>query len=190
MDLTSTAATRREQIVRAALALYEQKGIERTSVKDIAEAAGITRSLFYHYFARKEDVTDAILDFYTEGFVAAIREWNEARTRLDVAGALRDCVKLLRELLFERDAFRELLLKDENASLYLQFLQRASEAIARYVTDSTARDYARYHQIEIEHTYETFYLLVFGLIGFLRQHPDADDQVLEDLIADTLHLDL
>ena len=40
MDLTSTAATRREQIVRAALALYEQKGIERTSVKAIAEAAG------------------------------------------------------------------------------------------------------------------------------------------------------
>lgn len=47
MESTPTAAVRREQIVRAALELYERKGIERTSVKDITEAAGITRSLFY-----------------------------------------------------------------------------------------------------------------------------------------------
>lgn len=190
MESTPTAAVRREQIVRSALELYERKGIERTSVKDITEAAGITRSLFYHYFNRKEDVTDAILDRYADGFIQAVREWNESRTHLDVTGSLRGCVRLLRTQLFERDAFRELLLKDENASLYLQFLRRASGAVARYLTDTTAEEYARFHKVEISHVYETFYLLVFGLIGYLRQHPDTDDDVVADLIAETLHLDL
>lgn len=190
MEDSSVASRRREQIVQAALELYEQKGIDHTSVKDITERAGITRSLFYHYFDRKEDVTAAILDRYVEGFTSAVRAWNEGRTRLDVAGALRDCVALLRRELFGRDAFRELLLKDQNASLYLRFLQSCAEAIAQYLTKTTAEDYVRYHKIEISHVYESFYLLVFGLIGYLRQHPDAPDDVIAALIADTLHLDL
>lgn len=190
MEDSAVAMMRREQIVAAALALYEKKGIERTTVKDIAEAAGITRSLFYHYFERKEDVTDAILEGYVDGFVGAVHEWNRNRVRGDVQGALQSCVKLLRSALFERDAFRTLLLKDENASLYLRFSQRAARMIARYLTDTTAEEYARYHKVEIHHLYETFYLLVFGLVGYLREHPDASDELIADLIADTLHLDV
>ena len=56
------AETRREQIIAAARSLYEERGIDRTSVKDIADRAGITRSLFYHYFSSRDEVTDAILD--------------------------------------------------------------------------------------------------------------------------------
>ena len=55
------AETRREQIV-AARSLYEEKGIDRTSVKDITDRDGITRSLFHHYFSSRDEVTDAILD--------------------------------------------------------------------------------------------------------------------------------
>ncbi len=190
MEQTSVAALRREQIVQAALSLYERKGIDRTSVKDMTDAAGITRSLFYHYFNSKEDVTSAVLDRYVEGFAEEIRRWNEGRTEGDVAGALRDGVKLVRALLFERDAFRMLLLKDENASLYLRFAERSAQVIARYLADETAADYARLHRIEIKRLYESFYLLVFGLIGYLRQNPSATDEVIADLIADTLHLDL
>ena len=190
MEESSVASRRREQIVQAALSLYERKGIERTSVKDMTDAAGITRSLFYHYFSCKEEVTDALLDRYVDGFEAEVHRWNESRTEGDVAGALKASVRLLRGLLFERDTFRLMLLKDENASLYLRFAERSSEVIARYLTEETASDYARLHTIEISHVYESFYLLVFGLIGFLRKNPGASDEVLADLIADTLHLDL
>lgn len=190
MEETPVAIKRREQIVQAALSLYEQKGIDRTSVKDMTDAAGITRSLFYHYFSCKDDVTDAVLDRYVEGFADEVRRWNESRAEGDVAGALRNSVKLLRSLLYERDAFRLLLLKDENASLYLRFAERSAEVIARYLADETAADYARLHTIEISRVYESFYLLVFGLIGYLRRNPGASDAVIADLIADTLHLDL
>lgn len=190
METSAIAAKRRDQIMEAAIGLYEERGIERASVKDITAAAGITRSLFYHYFSSKEDVTQAILDRYIEGFSASIEEWNASRTEGDVRGALTDCVLMLRRLIFANDSFRLLLLKDENASLYLRFIQHASESAARYLTESTAEDYARLHTIEISHVYESFYLLVFGLIGYLRQHPEATDDLVADLIADTLHLDL
>ena len=190
MSVTPTVRARRAQIIEAARVLYERKGIDRTSVKDITERAGITRSLFYHYFSRKEDVTDAILEQYVSGFIAAVRAWNESRERGNVRRALDDCVTLLRTQLFDDDSFRLDLLKSQNALLYQQFTQRTAEAVARYLTDTTSVEYARYHTVEIHHVYESFYLLITGLIGYLRHNPDAPDALIADLIADTLHLDL
>ena len=190
MEVTGIGAARREQIIDAAFELYGEKGIDHTSVKDVAERAGITRSLFYHYFDGKEDVTDAILDRYVKGFVARVHEWNDSRVERDVRGALVSCVDMLRELMLGRDTVRDLLLKPENAALYLRFSQRSAEAVARYLTDTTAVAYVEFHKLEIKHVYESFYLLIFGLIGYVRTNPDAPSDLLADLIADTLHLDL
>jgi AcrR family transcriptional regulator len=190
MELSPTARARRNQIIEAAKDLFEERGIERTSVRDIAKRANISRSLFYHYFSCKEDVTDAILDDYVTGFVTAVRVWNDTRSPGDVRGALNECVRLLRSQLFETDAFRRDLLKGQNALLYQQFVQRCAETLARYLTDTTGRDYARQHTVEIKHVYEEFYLLITGLIGYVRHNPDASNELIADLIADTLHLDL
>ncbi|MBP3884180.1 MAG: TetR/AcrR family transcriptional regulator [Olsenella sp.] len=190
MKPSLTARLRRTQIIDSTKRLFEERGIEHTSVRDIAKRANISRSLFYHYFSCKEDVTDAILDDYVTGFVTAIQDWNATRTPGDVRGALNDCVRLLRSQLFETDAFRTDLLKGKNALLYQQFVQRCAESLARYLTDTTAKDYARRHAVEIKHVYEEFYLLITGLIGYVRHNPNASDELIADLIADTLHLDL
>ena len=148
------AETRREQIIAAARSLYEEKGIDHTSVKDIAERANITRSLFYHYFSSRDEVTDAILDAYVDTFVAAVREWNARRMRGDVAGALRTCVAMLRRHLFDTDSFRTDLLKSQNALLYQRFSQQTARTLAEYLTHTTVAEYARYHRVEIHHPYE------------------------------------
>lgn len=192
VPVTSTAheGARRREIIAAARELYEHKGIDHTSVKDITEKVGVTRSLFYHYFENKEAVTDAILDDYVGNFVQLVHFWNESRERGNVRKSLDDCVAMLRRGLFDNDSFRQDLLKEQNASLYLRFMQRTSATLARYLTDTTAVEYARYHTIEVEYLYETFYLLVIGLIGFMRRNPDTPDEVVAALIAQTLHLDL
>lgn len=46
----------RDAIVQGALALWRTKGFAETTVTDICKAAGVSKALFYFYFARKEDV--------------------------------------------------------------------------------------------------------------------------------------
>lgn len=53
---------RREQILDAAMRVFAQKGFERATNKDIAEAAEITPGLIYHYFKSKEDLLKAIFE--------------------------------------------------------------------------------------------------------------------------------
>ncbi|MEI3377120.1 MAG: TetR/AcrR family transcriptional regulator [Coriobacteriales bacterium] len=185
----SRSDTRRLEIVAAARELYEERGLSRTTVKDITERVGVTRTLFYHYFPDKDAVTSAVLDDYIQDYIEALELWNEGRIEGDVDHALRTIVKLLRIGLFEDDAFHVALSSRENAALYLEFVNRVADETTRYIIDTTVRDYAELHDIRIQHPYETFYVLVLGVIGYLRKHPDADDAIIADVIAQTLHLD-
>ena len=188
--LSVEAAARRAQIVAAARELYEQRGLSHTSVKDITEAVGVTRSLFYHYFADKDAVTTAVLDDYVAEFREMVDHWNASRELHNVRKALHDCVSMLRRGVFDKGSFRADLARNENASLYLQFSGRAAEVLARQMTETTAVEYARYHRLEIDHLYEMFYALIIGLAGYLRRYPDASDEALESVVAQSLHLDL
>lgn len=188
--IDDSAFSRRDEIVEAARNLYETRGLEHTTVKDITEEVGVTRSLFYHYFENKDAVTEAVLDDYVDDFIQLVYYWNESRERYNVRKALEDCIKMLRRGVFDKDSFRVDMASNENASLYLRFYSRSAEALARYITDTTAAEYAQYHELKIDHVYETFYMPIIGLVGFIRRYPDAPDQLLEDLIAQTLRLDL
>ncbi len=53
---------RREQIMDAALRVFAQKGFDKATNKDIADEAGITPGLIYHYFESKEKLLKAILE--------------------------------------------------------------------------------------------------------------------------------
>lgn len=56
------ALERREQIVETALQLFAKQGFDGTSTKQIAQAAGITEGLIFHYFATKADLLTAVLE--------------------------------------------------------------------------------------------------------------------------------
>lgn len=188
-EAQGTGSMRREAFVEAARALYESQGLSRTTVKDITDSMGVARSLFYHYFSSKDAVTEAVLDSYVQDFLELVQNWNEARELHDIRGALHGCIRILRMGIFDNDSFRNDLISNENASLYLNFQQRAAEALAQYVTATTAEDYKREHGLRINHVYDTFYLLITGLIGYVRRYPDASDELLEDLIVQTLRMD-
>ena len=182
-------AERREEIIAAARALYEEKGLSRTTIQDITNRMGVTRSLFYHYFPDKDAVTYAVLDAYIADYLEALHYWNANRRPGDIEHALSSIVHLLRVALFEHDAFRAALASRENAALYLEFINRAADQTAVYLIDSTVRDYQTRHEVRVDHLYETFYVLILGIIGYMRKHPDADDALVADVIAQTLHMD-
>lgn len=183
------ADLRRLEIIAAARELYEEKGLSKTSVQDITSRVGVTRTLFYHYFSDKDAVTSAVLDDYIDDYVEALTYWNEGRSEGEIDKALFSVIKLLRLGLFEEDPFHKALASQENAALYLEFINRVADHAAHYIIQTTVQDYAALHEIRIKHLYETFTVLIVGVIGYLRQHPDTDDAVIADVIAQTLHMD-
>lgn len=180
---------RRAQIIETACELYRERGLARTSIKNVAQRVGVSRTLFYHYFPDKDALTSAVLDAYTSEFLEALGHWNEGRQEGDIEHALSSVVKLLRVCLFENDPFHIALASQENAELYLMFENRVADHATKYMLDTTVRDYEALHEIRIDHLYETFYILIMGVIGYLRKHPEADDAVIADVIAQTLHMD-
>ncbi|MGH7710060.1 MAG: TetR/AcrR family transcriptional regulator [Gemmatimonadaceae bacterium] len=52
----------RARILETALELFSEHGYDRTSIRMIAEAAGISQGLLYNYFASKDEVLEAIVD--------------------------------------------------------------------------------------------------------------------------------
>lgn len=180
---------RQSDIVEAARQLYEERGLSRTSVKDIAERAGITRSLFYHYFPDKQAVTSAVLDDFVEDYIEALSIWNDERMTGEIEQALDGVVRVLRVSVFEGSSFRRALDTRENAALYIEFINRVADRTARYIVDTTVRDYSELHSVSIVHLYETFYILILGICGYIRTHQDVSDEVLKDIIAQSLHME-
>ena len=54
--------TSRALILETALKLFSAHGFDGTSIRMIAEAAGISQGLLYNYFASKDEVLEAIFD--------------------------------------------------------------------------------------------------------------------------------
>lgn len=60
----------------AALRLFSEKGFARTSVRDIAHAAGITDAAIYYHFASKRELFEAL--FEERGITSALSELEQA----------------------------------------------------------------------------------------------------------------
>jgi AcrR family transcriptional regulator len=58
------AQERRKQLIEVAFKLFAEKGMENTSIKDIATEASVAQGLIYHYFRSKDDLFWAIISQY------------------------------------------------------------------------------------------------------------------------------
>ncbi|WP_433193871.1 TetR/AcrR family transcriptional regulator [Nocardia sp. CA-107356] len=63
----------RERLERAALALFVEHGYDATTVAEIADRAGLTKSTFFRHFADKREVLFGGRDGMAERFAEAIR---------------------------------------------------------------------------------------------------------------------
>lgn len=180
---------RREEILHAVIAVCAENGISRLSVSSITQRVGCTRSLFYHYFPNKEAALEAALDFTIDAFIDRLRDWNAHRERGNIEGALDGIAALLKSMVVDTADLPRSIALDGDAVLYTAFVHRVAERCARYICESTVVDFARYHEVLIDHVYETFYVLISGLILYIRSHKDVPEPVIKDIIACTLHIE-
>jgi AcrR family transcriptional regulator len=65
------ASKRREHLVRLAAELFAEKGYQATTVRNIADEAGILSGSLYHHFDSKESIVDEILTSFFDELTAA-----------------------------------------------------------------------------------------------------------------------
>jgi AcrR family transcriptional regulator len=77
----------RERLVAAALQLFSERGYDATTVAEVAERAGLTKSTFFRYFPDKREVLAAGQETLAGLLVAGIESAPPEATPLDAVGA-------------------------------------------------------------------------------------------------------
>jgi AcrR family transcriptional regulator len=61
-----------EQVIRAAQQLYQQYGLHKVTMEDVAKAVGKGKSSLYYYYKSKEEIFDAVIDVEIREILAEI----------------------------------------------------------------------------------------------------------------------
>jgi TetR/AcrR family transcriptional regulator, cholesterol catabolism regulator len=132
-------STRREEILRIAGALFARKGFTATSIRDIAEEAGILPGSLYSHFDSKEAIAREILTGYYVDLLDRYRALvKQQHQEADALGELiregfrgiqdqQDAMALMRnsgELLLDNERFAELrTLNSELKQIWLKVIK-------------------------------------------------------------------
>jgi len=91
---TARGRATRERIVAAASELIRERGVADTSLDDVIERAGASKSQLYHYFDDRAALLRAVVEHNTEGVIgylgevedswAAIRAWLDSMVQLQI----------------------------------------------------------------------------------------------------------
>ncbi|WP_203335858.1 TetR/AcrR family transcriptional regulator [Nocardioides limicola] len=87
--MTTDTTSRRGELLRIAARLFAEKGFKNTTVRDIADAAGILSGSLYHHFDSKESMVDEILSSFQDELFGRYDEVlssdADARAKIDAA---------------------------------------------------------------------------------------------------------
>lgn len=115
---------RRDQLIRHGLRMLDDRSLDQVSVEEVAEAAGVSRALLFHYFESKQDFLVALTTEQSRGMLE--------RTEPDLT--LEDPIAIARASLA---AYIDYV--SANRSAYLAILQGsgASDPAMRKVAEDT-----------------------------------------------------
>ncbi|MFF0814702.1 TetR/AcrR family transcriptional regulator [Rhodococcus sp. NPDC003318] len=77
-DDTATKTGRRAELLDLAASLFAERGMRATTVRDIADAAGILSGSLYHHFDSKESMVDEILRGFLDDLFGRYRAITDA----------------------------------------------------------------------------------------------------------------
>jgi TetR/AcrR family transcriptional regulator len=86
-----TAPNRRAQLLDIALNFFSQKGFDRTTMKEIAAAAGVNEAIVFRHFSTKQALYQAVLEQRSEspGFQQWMAKARQCMQRNDDEGLMR-----------------------------------------------------------------------------------------------------
>jgi AcrR family transcriptional regulator len=133
---------RRAEILDAAFMMFIERGYDNTSLNDIISGAGLSKGMFYHHFASKEVLLEALFDRITDQTYAALAPIIDAsdvdpKERLQQV-LYRGAEIRLQSVEFSRGVFASLL-RPENKDLYhrieVAWSERMRPILARIIKE-------------------------------------------------------
>ncbi len=127
---------RREELLAAAGDLFQRVGYERTSVQMIADAVGVVKGLFYHYFRSKADLLNELVRQQIALFVEGL-----PRHAADMEGTalekLRQIVNRASQWKLEdlrpfTQAYLVVMYRDENRALRSALISEYMRELSRF----------------------------------------------------------
>lgn len=94
---------RKEEIVKAALRLFGEKGYEATSIDAIAKEAKISKGLVYNYFENKQKLLEEVLDMFYQKLGNTFKALHDSTDPAEVI--IREMLYLTRDSLKEEQEF-------------------------------------------------------------------------------------
>ncbi|MFC4727383.1 TetR family transcriptional regulator [Coralloluteibacterium thermophilus] len=197
------AAQTREAILDAAVQVFHEKGVSRSSLEEIARRAGVTRGAVYWHFAHKRDVLQA-MGMRVDALLGDRRERMLREAESDPMAAMRSFLHFLTGDLLEDDHVRTILdvffhrceyvdemrefkefVDDEKASRHREMVSifERARAQGQVRQDMTAEDCAVMTKTMLEGILRTTLLDVWpcGLRGTTMSNARRIDFLLESL---------
>ncbi|MDN4174856.1 TetR/AcrR family transcriptional regulator [Nocardioides sp. SOB77] len=187
---------RRRELLAIAAELFADKGFRNTTVRDIADAAGILSGSLYHHFDSKESMVDEILSsFQAELFAAydaVLLSDDDARTKIERAVRLSfEAIDRHRHevAIFQNEAD---LLGQQERFAYLAERNAQSREVWITLLDDGLRSGALRPDLDIELTYRFIRDTVWVAVRWYRPggkltHTDVADQYLTILLDGIAH---
>lgn len=190
---SSKRPTARDRVMRAAEALFAERGFEATSIGEIALRAHVNRALLYYYFERKEDVYHQLLQEGVEKLRATVL------TAINTTTSARDAIRTFLQGYLRiahhnpglvRIVYREIVGAQrgdqESQSLVRQFMQTIAQM------EQVIRRGIESDELVPHDTGKSVYLLlgmvnVFVTLTYLDQVFYSTDEIVDHIVHVFLH---
>ncbi len=149
---TIQAQERRAQILDTALEVFARQGFKGSTIQDIANAAGISPGLLYHYFTSKDELLRAIVE--THSYLPQLRKVLEKRQHLPAKEVFEEIVEgFLRVLDKEKNmvalVVRDLAFDPEGNEVWAGMCREGVALLERYMQGRIASGELRPHNTKV-----------------------------------------
>lgn len=193
-DVSEAYRQQSELIVQCARKCIEEKGVQKTTLVDIAREADMTRELIYYYFSGKQEILDNVFDSYVLDAVDTARLWCD--TWLDPnAGddeplpreAIVDAVAAVRRFVFNAAGTRRSMfaILDETKRRQEVFSRMCTAIIRDLGSHPTARRVSATFAHQSERHKDI--ALIFYLLGAIAtiDCSNEGDEAISDMVCAT-----
>jgi AcrR family transcriptional regulator len=184
------AEERRLQILDTALTIFASNGFLGTSIKDIAEAAGISQGLMYHYFASKEDLLTATIEHHS--FLPQLRRILTDNRDLPVNEVLKDIANRFLEMLDSKKMLVSILIREVDSNPEVQkawanLCREGATLLQKYLEAHIIIGDLRPHNTEVSARSLFGMMFMFHFTGeVFKFSPLTRAQFIEEALKNTL----